>query len=136
MYVKDIMVTDIASIDEDRSIYDACKVFRVLKVGSVLIKNATGFVGIVTERDLIERAMLQFVDIKNTQIKEIMSTDLKTVEPHDKVERALEMMKEHNIKKLPVKQRGEVVGIITLSDIAHSRPSVKSFIQHHKASFS
>jgi len=136
MIVRDIMIRDIASIDAEESVYNACKIFRDRKVGSVFIKNNNGLVGIVTERDLIERAMLELMDIKETRIKEIMTTDLKSVDPLDKVEKALELMKANKIKKLAVIQGSELVGVITLSDIAHSRPSVKNFLKSNEITIS
>ena len=136
MIVRDIMTREIASIDAEKSIYHACMIFRDCKVGSLFIKSKNGVVGIVTERDLIERSMLKLLDIKTTKIKEIMSTNLKSVDPLDSVEKALEVMKAHKIKKLAVIQRSELVGIVTLSDIAHSRPSVKNFLEHNKVTMS
>ena len=132
MFVRDVMSRDIASIDAEESIFNACKIFRDCKVGSVFIKNKNGVVGIVTERDFIERGMLSLLDIKKTKIKEIMSTNLKSIDPLDKVEKAIERMKFNKIKKLAVIQGGELVGIITLSDIAHSRPNVKNFLKDNK----
>lgn len=132
MFVRDAMSRDIASIDAEASIFDACKIYRDCKVGSVFIKNKNGLVGIVTERDFIERSMLSLLDIKKTKIKEIMSTNLKSIDPLENVEKAIERMKFNKIKKLAVIQGCELVGIITLSDIAYSRPSVKNFLKDNK----
>ena len=132
MFVRDAMSRDIASIDAEATIFDACKIYRDCKVGSVFITNKNGLVGIVTERDFIERSMLSLLDIKKTKIKEIMSTNLKSIDPLATVEKALESMKFNKIKKLAVIQGSELVGIITLSDIAHSRPSVKNFLKDNK----
>ena len=57
MFVRDAMSRDIASIDAEASIFDACKIYRDCKVGSIFITNKNGLVGIVTERDFIERSM-------------------------------------------------------------------------------
>ena len=131
MFVRDIMSRKIASISGEASILDTCKICRDRKVGSVFITLKDELVGIVTERDFIERAMCRVLDIRNTKVKEIMSTDLKSIDPIDKIEKALDIMKSNNIKKLAVIQSNELVGIITLSDIAHSRPSVKKFLKEN-----
>ena len=136
MFVRDIMSRKIAAIDGEASILDACKICRDRKVGSVFITLKDELVGIVTERDFIERAMCRVLDIKNTKIKEIMSTGLKSIDPLYKVEKALEIMKFNKIKKLAVIQGNELVGIVTLSDIAHSRPSVKSFLKENNITIS
>lgn len=132
MLVKDIMSRNIAAIDGESSVLKAAKIYRDLKIGSVLVTLNEELVGIVTERDFIERAMCKVKDVRSTKIKEIMSTDLKTIDPIDRVEKALEIMKANKIKKLAVVQSNKLVGVITLSDIAYSRPSVKNFLKANK----
>jgi len=132
MIVKDIMKREIASIDGEDTIYDASKIYRDLKVGSVLITINKKLVGIVTERDFIERAICNVLDVRKVKIKEIMSTDVKTIDPSDRINDALEIMKHNKIKKLPVVQSGELVGIITITDIAYSRPNIKRFLDENK----
>ena len=65
MLVRDIMVREIAAIDGESSVLEACKMYRDLKVGSILITLNKKLVGIVTERDFIERAMCNILDIRN-----------------------------------------------------------------------
>jgi len=134
MLVKDIMTREIASIDGEESILDACKIYRDLKVGSILVTLDKKLVGIVTERDFIERAMCNNLDLRKTKIQNIMSTDLKTVDPAESVNRALEIMKNNKIKKLPVVRSQEIVGIVTITDIGYSRPSVKKFLDENRIS--
>jgi len=136
MFVREIMSRDIASIDGEASILEACKIYRDRKVGSIIVTLNEDLVGIVTERDFIERAMCRVLDVKNTKVKEIMSTDVKTIDPLDRVEKAIETMKFNKIKKLAVVKRDQLVGIVTLSDIAHTRPSVKNFLKETNISIS
>ena len=126
------MKRDIASIDGESTIYEACKIYKDLKVGSLLITLNKALVGIVTGRDFIERAMCEVLDIQKIKVKNIMSTDIKTVDPSENIDRALEIMKNNKIKKLPVVQKNELVGIITITDIAYSRPNIKNFLDINK----
>ena len=57
-----------------------------------------------------------------TKIAEIMSSDIKIVHALDKLDKAIEIMKENNIKKLPVIQNDNIIGIITATDISRARP--------------
>ena len=132
MLVKDIMTREIASIDGEESILDACKIYRDLKVGSILVTLDKKLVGIVTERDFIERAMCNNLDLRKTKIQNIMSTDLNTIDPAESVNRALEIMKNNKIKKLPVVRSQEIVGMVTITDIGYSRPSVKRFLDENR----
>ena len=74
------------------------------------------------------------IDPKKTEIKEIMSSDIKTIQPLEKIETAVEMMEKYKIKKLPVvSDNDKLVGIITITDIALAVPEltgrVERFIQ-------
>ena len=132
MLVKDIMTTDVVSIDCDKTILDACNKYRERKVGCLLVTENNHVAGIVTERDLIERTICMDRDPKTTKIKEIMTSDVKTIESFERIDKAVDMFKRYNIKKLPVTFNKELVGIITVTDIAYSRPSIKSFISPEK----
>jgi acetoin utilization protein AcuB len=85
-------------------------------------------VGIVTERDLIEKAIDK--DLKSTLIKEIMSSNVVTISPLDKLETALKIMKKNRVKKLPVISCDKLKGIVTITDIAYARPELsRRFIE-------
>ena len=68
-------------------------------------------------------------DPEKTRIDEIMSTDIKTIHALDKIEKALDIMKEFKIKKLPVVSGDRIIGIVTVTDISNARPDVsKRFV--------
>ena len=62
------------------------------------------------------------VDHEKTKVCEIMSSDIKTVNALDTINQTLKIMKENNIKKLPVVIKEDIVGIITVTDISRARP--------------
>jgi CBS domain-containing protein len=124
MLVKEIMSKQVITIDADASVFDACMIYKEKKVGClVVIKDGT-CVGIVTERDLIERTICQHRNPENTKVHEIMSQDIKVINSLDTIETAIEIMKQHTVKKLPVISSEKVVGIITVTDIAKARPDL------------
>jgi CBS domain-containing protein len=123
MIVEEIMSKDVVTIDSEDSIYDACLKFKDNKVGCLIVIDKDSCIGIVTERDIITRTICNRKD-PAIKIKEIMSPDLKIIQPSEQYEKALELMKEHSIKKIPVVIEDRLVGIITLSDIAHARPDL------------
>jgi len=124
MLVKEIMAKQVITIDADASVFDACMVYKEKKVGCLVVTKGETCVGIVTERDLIERTICQQRNPEKTKVHEIMSQDIKVVNSLDTVEKALETMKHHKIKKLPVISSEKVVGIITVTDIAKARPDL------------
>ena len=113
MLVEEVMTRDIVRVDSNQIVYDACKLYSKKKVGSLVVMNNDITVGIVTERDAIEKVILQNKDPKKTKVKDIMSSDLITVHALSPLERAAQIMKESNIKKLPVILNNEIVVIFT-----------------------
>jgi len=120
LLVEKIMTKDVVTIDCNETVLDACKKYKDLKVGCFVVMDGTILVGIVTERDIIERGMLMEKDPRITKIREIMSSNLKTVHALAPIERAAEIMRENNIKKLPVILNNEIVGIVTETDLTRT----------------
>ena len=143
MYIKEIMKQNVLTMDCNETVLDAYKKYIDYKVGCLIIKDNEQCVGILTERDLIERTIntnleekekTMIINPKKTKIKEIMSDDIKTIHPLEKIETAVEIMEKYKIKKLPViSDDKKLIGIITITDIALAVPEltgrVERFIQ-------
>jgi CBS domain-containing protein len=128
MLVCEIMNKDLKSIDCNRSVLDAFKMYRDTKVGSLIVIDKDRLVGIITERDLIEKTIDK--DINKALVKDIMSLNVITISPLDTLEKALKVMKKNKVKKLPVLSSSKLKGIITVTDIAYARPELtKRFIE-------
>jgi len=129
MLVQEIMSRDVVTISKDETAFDAGIKYRDKKVGCLLVVDKDKCVGILTERDLIERVICEEREPKQTKISEIMSKNLKTIHKLAKIEDAIRLMKMHNIKKLPVVSNDTLVGIVTITDISRARPELsKRFI--------
>lgn len=120
MLVQDIMTKNIVKIQSDKSVFEACKEYSKNKVGSLIVMNKDIIVGIVTERDIIERVILNKKNPGKTKILNIMSKDIKTIHALAPLEKAAKMMNECNIKKLPVILNNELVGILTETDLTQT----------------
>jgi len=130
LLVREIMKKNVITVNVNDFVFDACNKYRDHRVGCLVVIEDGVCVGIVTERDLIERTICENKDPKLTKIDEIMSTDIKTIHALDTVEKALSIMKEFNIKKLPVVVDEGIVGILTVTDISRARPDLsKRFIE-------
>ena len=120
MLIEEIMTKNVVTIDCDKTVFEACTEYSKHKVGSLVVMDKNIIVGIVTERDIIERVILQNKDPKKTKIKEIMTQNIKTVHALAPLEKAAKIMKENNIKKLPVILNNEIVGIVTETDLSRT----------------
>ena len=130
MLVKEIMTKKVVTIRSDDMVFDACILYRDEKIGCLVVVENEFCVGIVTERDLIERILCMSKNPETTKVSEIMSSDIKTIYALDKVETAIDVMKKHKIKKLPVIADDKIVGIITVTDISKARPDIsKRFME-------
>ena len=130
MLVKEVMSKDPVKIDLKKTVFDACKLYKEFKVGCLIVTDEDKCVGIVTERDLIERTICEQKNPNTTLMEEIMSSEIKTVHALDNLEKAIKIMKENNIKKLPVLKDESIIGIITVTDISKARPDLsKRFIE-------
>jgi CBS domain-containing protein len=128
-FVKDIMHSNIVTIDQNESVRKACDIYRDKKIGCLIVTDRDNIIGLVTERDLIERTICMDREPSMTKVKDIMTTNVITIEMDEKIMKAVDVMKDNNIKKLPVTHKGELIGIITSTDLAYSRPSMKNFFR-------
>ena len=129
MLVKEVMAKPVIKIDCEKTVLEACSMYKDYKIGTLLVTKKDECVGIITERNIIERTICAGKTPEKTKVKEIMSTDIKTIHALDTLEKTIEIMIKYNIKKLPVTLNDEIVGIITVTDIARARPDLsKRFI--------
>ena len=120
MLVKEIMTRNVVDIGCNDSVLDACKKFVSMKVGSLVVMDKDMIVGIITERDVIQEVILANGNSRKTKVIEVMSSDIRTIHAMAPVEKAATIMKEHNIKKLPVVLNNEIVGIVTENDLSRT----------------
>jgi len=122
--VRDVMVREVVTVDEDSSIKEAVDIMNEFQIGSLIVLEKGKAKGIVTERDFLRRVTAEAKDIMNTKVKEIMTTPLVVVEPGTDLEEAMKLMFKNKIKKLAVVDSNKLVGIVTLTDIARVQPQM------------
>jgi CBS domain-containing protein len=119
--VGDIMTRNPRTVDAGDSVAEAARQMRDGDFGSVLVLDNGRVDGIVTDRDIAVRAVAEGRDPESTQVSEIYSTGVATVEPSQSIEDAVQTMREHDIRRLPVVENGRPVGILSLGDLAVER---------------
>lgn len=130
MLVQEIMTKNIKTINSDQSVMDACKKYRQFNLGSLIVKDEDSIVGIVTERDLIEKIILNEKNPKQALVKDVMTPNVKTVSSFATLEEAVKVMKKNNIKKLPVVYNNIIVGIITENDVTQALEIYKKSLKN------
>jgi CBS domain-containing protein len=103
------------------SIRDAAKEMKDNSIGVVVVEAGGKVCGIVTDRDIVVRCVAANEDIDSTMLGSICSQDLVTLSPRDSVDKAIQLMKEEAIRRIPVVDNGKAVGIVSLGDLAQAR---------------
>ena len=115
-FVKDVMNNDVLTLDKSASVQEAAEHMKKKSIGCVIITENGKPIGIITERDFVTKIAAEGRPLF-TEIKEVMSSPLITIDSDETIWESSELMKEKLIHKLPVKENDEIVGIITTSDI-------------------
>ena len=118
--VKDVMVTNIITIEAGATARKAAELMNRHDIGCMIVVNYEKPIGIVTERDMLKRVMLQGRDPRRARISLIMSKPLITVSPETDLREAINLMTERRIKKLPVVEDGNLRGLLSITDIVRS----------------
>jgi len=122
--VEDAMIEDVVTITADATVKKAVDLMNKHEIGCLIVVSNGKAVGIVTERDMLNRVLAQRRDPDRTKVSEIMTTPLVVAEPDMELEEAARQMFKMKVKKLPVVSKGELVGLITLTDIARFQPQI------------
>jgi len=111
MLVKDLMKKPYAT-ERDMSLSDAARIMSSKNTGYLIFVDKGKIKGILTERDLLKNFS------RSGKISKAMSKSVITIGPEEDINRALEMMQNNKIKRIPVVENKVLIGIITLTSIA------------------
>jgi CBS domain-containing protein len=119
--VRELMTSSVESVRPDTPLREAAKTMQSKAIGDVLVVSDSGELrGIVTDRDLAIRAVAEERDPGATEIGEVMSPIAVTVPPEATVSEAIDLMRRHDVRRLPVVEQGRPVGIVSLGDVSRS----------------
>lgn len=122
--VSDAMTRKPISVAPDRTIYECSKIMLQNHVGSMLVVVKGELNGILTEQDIVRKVVAKGLDPKNTTVKDIMITNLITMQPDADIYDALVLMRDRNIRHLPIMHKKEMLGYLTIKDILKIEPEL------------
>jgi CBS domain-containing protein len=120
MQLKDIMVKHVVTVTEDESVFNAANLMRQASVGCLVIARAGRAQGIVTDRDLTIRCLGEGHNPLLCPVSQHMSTPVITAGPAMEVLYAAHLMSNKKIKRLPVVEDEQLIGLVSFSDIANA----------------
>ncbi|MFN2614441.1 MAG: CBS domain-containing protein [Actinomycetota bacterium] len=117
--VRDLMTRDPVCVSADAPVIDAARLMKDAGIGDVIVvTDGNEMCGIVTDRDIAVRAVAMGGDPKSMKIGEICSSDIVTVTPQDDDKKAVRLMRERAVRRLPVVDGKKAVGVVSIGDLA------------------
>jgi CBS domain-containing protein len=120
LQVKDVMVKDIITVEAEETAKKAAELMDKHNIGCLIVINFGNPIGIVTERDMLKKVVLERRDPGRVKVGNIMSAPLITSHPQADIRDAVRLMNERRIKKLPVIEDGKLIGLVSLTDVMRS----------------
>lgn len=121
--VSERMSSEIAAVPPDTTLVEAAQLMRSSGVGAIPVLDPGGECGgILTERDIVVRVLAEEREPLAAFARDVATMDPVTCSPEDDLRVAIALMRENEVQHLPVCQGGEVVGMLSLADVAFGRP--------------
>ena len=108
---------DVLTVDPDTSVREAIEKMVDISAGTVVVMEGGAVVGMVSERDVIRKVVLQGQKIDKVKVRELMSTDLTTITPETSLDDCMQLITEKRIRHLPVLCNGSLCGIVSIGDV-------------------
>ena len=119
--IREVMTKDPITLPADRPVIEAARCMRDRDIGDVIVTDGDKVAGILTDRDIVVRVIAEGRDPSKTKLSEIATMKPATIAPDDTVDDAVRLMREHNIRRLPVVEGGRTAGVVSLGDLAMER---------------
>ena len=123
------MVRDVVTVQTDVSVHDAVKLMNKNRIGCLIAVYNGEILGIITERDLLEKVLEKSKNPKETKVSEIMTRQVVLGTPDMQLVEATRLMFKNKVKKLPIAKGNRLMGLITLTDIARATSVDKKTIE-------
>ena len=127
--VEEVMTHSVRTITKETTARDVAVLFAEHNIGSAVVTaSETGkVIGIVTQSDIMQQVAAG-ADIESVRVDSFLSAPVITIDSSESIHMAADMMKEHSIRRLPVVDDGDLVGILTTSNLTHYLPRLRNTI--------
>ncbi|HET8739299.1 MAG TPA: CBS domain-containing protein [Acidimicrobiia bacterium] len=120
--VSEVMTPNPVTLDDTADLFTAAQAMRDNDIGDVIVTGSDGKpCGIVTDRDLVVRGMAEGLDAASATLDDLCNHRLVTVGADDSIASVVKTMEESAIRRLPVMENGDLVGIVSIGDLAVQR---------------
>lgn len=115
--VRNIMAKPVITIERGGSVLEAAKIMSEKNIGSIVVVDRGNPVGIVTERDILQKVVSKGLDASNVKMEEIMTKNPIAIKGDTPIIKAIRILEKKKVRRLLVMDRGKLVGIVTQRDL-------------------
>jgi len=131
--VEDVMTREVITIDEHATVKEAAEIMDKNEISCLIALRKGSAIGIITERDLLKRIIVEAKNPEKTKVGKVMSSPLEVVPIGTDMEKALRLMFRKKIKKLPVVDKESLLGLVSLTDVARCQPAMITLLKSFAA---
>ena len=118
--IREVMTAAPETVTPDTTLRDTAKLMERADIGDVLVVEDEQLRGIVTDRDIALRGVARGLNPATTKVNEVFTPSAISVSPTASVDEAIRLMRQHDVRRLPVVESGRPIGIVSLGDLAAS----------------
>ncbi len=122
--VMEVMSRNLVTVQPKETVDMASKLMKDREIGSLIVVKGGKPVGIVTEKDIVAKVVAEDAKPSAVTVKQIMSSPVKTIHPHESIEDAARLMAKNRIRRLVVLEKDGLLGIVTENDIIKMWPNL------------
>jgi CBS domain-containing protein len=122
--VKEVMKVKPVIVQPFTTVLEAARIMKEQKIGNIIIAEINHPIGILTESDIIKKVVCEAKNAQDVIVEDVMSNPLIVTDPYISLQDALKIMGKCNIRRLPVVENNQLVGIITQRDISRLSPAL------------
>jgi CBS domain-containing protein len=119
--IREVMTADPRTVEASATCVDAAREMRDGDVGSIVVVDNGAVAGIVTDRDIVVRCVADGTDPGSTRVRDVATMNPVTLTVDQSVDDAIRVVREEDVRRIPVVQDGRPAGIVSLGDLAIER---------------
>jgi CBS domain-containing protein len=119
--IREVMTADPHTVSSDATLEEAAQEMKSDDIGAVLVTDNGDVEGILTDRDIVVRAIAEGRDPSSTKVGDVATRDVRTLTPDSSVDDAIKIVREQNVRRIPVVEDGRPAGIVSIGDLAIER---------------
>ena len=119
--IREVMTSDPRTVSASATLEDAAREMGRDEIGAVLVEEGGSLTGILTDRDIVVRAIAEHRDPASTKVGDVATRDVAALTPDQSVDDAIKLVREKNVRRIPVVQNGRPAGIVSIGDLAIER---------------